>query len=318
MLLADESVTIQKVVNLVLSEEGYEIKSVSSGDEALSVIPSYQPDIILADIKLKGKNGYQIARQVKSSAATRRIPVLLLAGAFEPVDEKMMKESGANGSITKPFESRDLIGKIQSLVGGLGGAGAAAEPAPSAGEEPVFDLADEAEEAAAPAGAPADVSASAEEDLWDIAVGGEDTGVVEAEIIEAEVVEEPLPQAAQAPKAMAQKPRQAPQGQAMELPGAEKLVGVFREAVMEKLAQITNGLDVRKLLLEALVPDVKETVEKILWQVTPELAEKLLRDAVQESMGSLNKELENIIWETVPELAESIIRREIEKIKAES
>jgi len=308
VLLADESVTIQKVVNLVLSEEGYEIKSVSNGDEALSVIPSYQPDIILADIKLKGKNGYQIARQVKGSPATSRIPVLLLAGAFEPVDEKMMKESGASGSITKPFESRDLIGKIQSLVGAPGVAGAAAAPAPSAGEEPVFDLAEEAEAATT-----AEVSATAEEDLWEIAGVGEDTGVVEAEVIEAEVVEEPVPQAQ-----AAQPPRTAPRAQGPELPGAEELVGVFREAVQEKLAQFTNGLDVKKLLLEALVPDVKETVEKILWQVTPELAEKLLRDAVQESMSSLNKELENIIWETVPELAESIIRREIEKIKAES
>lgn len=310
VLLADESVTIQKVVNLVLSEEGHEIKSVASGEEALAVIPSYRPDIILADIKLKGKNGYQIARQVKGSPATSRIPVLLLAGAFEPVDEKVLKESGANGSITKPFESRDLIGKIQSLLGGLGEAAPPAAAAPSAEEEPVFDLAGEAEEVAA-----AEVSASAEEDLWDIAGVGEDAGVVEAEVLEAEVVEEP-PQAARVAPAMAQTPHAAPR--APEVPGTEELVGVFREAVQEKLAQLTNGLDVRKLLLEALVPDVKETVEKILWQVTPELAEKLLRDAVQESMGSLNKELENIIWETVPELAESIIRREIEKIKAES
>lgn len=310
MLLADESVTIQKVVNLVLSEEGHEIKSVASGDEALSVIPSYQPDIILADIKLKGKNGYQVAQQVKGSPATSRIPVLLLAGAFEPVDEELLKESGANGSITKPFESKDLIAKIQSLLGGPEGAGAAEATVPPAEEEPVFDLAEEAE-----ASTTAEVSASGEEDLWEIAGVGEDSGVVEAEVLEAEVVEEPM-QAPPAQQAAAQMPRTAPQ--APEVPGAEELVGVFREAVREKLAQLTNGLDVRKLLLEALVPDVKETVEKILWQVTPELAEKLLRDAVQESMGSLNKELENIIWETVPELAETIIRREIEKIKAES
>jgi hypothetical protein len=59
-------------------------------------------------------------------------------------------------------------------------------------------------------------------------------------------------------------------------------------------------------------------VEKILWEVTPELTERLIKEAVSESMGSLNKELENIIWETVPELAESIIRKEIEKIRAES
>jgi hypothetical protein len=100
-------------------------------------------------------------------------------------------------------------------------------------------------------------------------------------------------------------------------PDTREFSSALKEALKEKLAEMTNGLDIKQLLVDAIIPDVKETVEKILWQVTPELTEKLLRDAVQDSMKSLNKELENIIWETVPELAESIIKKEIEKIKAE-
>jgi CheY-like chemotaxis protein len=118
VLLADESITIQKVVDLVLSEEGHEIKSVNSGDEALSAVQAFGPDIIIADVKIRGKNGYQIARAIKGGQGTSHIPVLLLSGAFEPVDEKKLKESGADGSIVKPFESRDLIEKINELVKG--------------------------------------------------------------------------------------------------------------------------------------------------------------------------------------------------------
>lgn len=322
VLLADESVTIQKVVDLVLSEEGYEIKAVSSGDEALATMESFVPDIVLADIKLKGKNGYEIARSLKGNPATSRVPVLLLAGAFDPVNEDLLSQSGADGSLTKPFESGDLLDKIRSLTGGqAAGAAPAQEPGEpvfavedasafdigaeaveASDEEFAFDIGGEAAEAA-----PVD-SVAEGEDLWEIGDFGnvadadEALETLEPEAVVSAVAKEPLAVSSAAG---------APRATAAELSGA---VG---EAVTAGLAEMVKDLDLKAIIAEIVAPTVRDTVEKILWEVTPELTEKLLREAVHETLGSLNKDLENIIWETVPELAESIIRKEIDKIRAE-
>jgi hypothetical protein len=77
-------------------------------------------------------------------------------------------------------------------------------------------------------------------------------------------------------------------------------------------------VDIRGVLIEAIEPSIKDSVEKILWELTPDLTERLLKETLGETMSSLKKELENVIWETVPDLAESIIRKEIEKIRTES
>ncbi len=308
VLLADESVTIQKVVDLVLSEEGYEIKAVSSGEEALATMASFTPDIVLADIKLKGKNGYEIARSLKGNPATTRVPVLLLAGAFDPVNEDLLMQSGADGSLTKPFESGDLLDKIRSLTGGQ--AAQAAEPAFDSGAEtveaaaaaPAFDVGAEAVEAAPVA------SVVEGEDLWEL---GDFGNIAEA----AEAVEAFEPEAVVS--AVAGEPPAASPAVGAPQTTAAELSGAVGEAVTAGLAELVQGLDLKAIIAEIVAPTVRDTVEKILWEVTPELTEKLLREAVNETLGSLNKDLENIIWETVPELAESIIRKEIDKIRSE-
>jgi CheY-like chemotaxis protein len=319
VLLADESVTIQKVVDLVLSEEGYEIKAVSSGEEALATMASFTPDIVLADIKLKGKNGYEIARSLKGNPATTQVPVLLLAGAFDPVNEDLLMQSGADGSLTKPFESGDLLDKIRSLTGGQAApAQEAEEPAFAFEEEaqaaaPVFDI---GAEAAAPvfdvggeAASSAPVASAVEgEDLWELGDFGNVAEADEAvEAFEAEAVV----------SAVAGEPPAASAAVGASQATAAELSGAVGEAVTAGLEELVQGIDLKAIIAEIVAPTVRDTVEKILWEVTPELTEKLLREAVNETLGSLNKDLENIIWETVPELAESIIRKEIDKIRAE-
>ena len=117
LLLADDSITIQKVVELILSEEDFEIKSTNNGEEALAQIPSFRPDVILADIEMPKMNGYQLCEKVKQDPATGNIPVILLTGAFEPIDEELAKQVKADDFIVKPFESQDLLGKVNSVLG---------------------------------------------------------------------------------------------------------------------------------------------------------------------------------------------------------
>jgi CheY-like chemotaxis protein len=129
ILVADDSVTIQKVIALTFADEPFEVQSVGTGAEALELMKSYTPDIVLADVIMPQMNGYELCRAVKQQEATAAIPVLLLAGTFEAFDEGEASSVGADGFITKPFESGELIDKVNSLLGG-GTAPAAAVPQP--------------------------------------------------------------------------------------------------------------------------------------------------------------------------------------------
>ncbi|TNF45983.1 response regulator [bacterium] len=117
MLVADDSVTIQKVIALTFSEEPVEIQSVGSGSDALEKIKEWRPDIILADVIMPQVNGYELSKAVKDDEETKDIPVLLLAGTFEAFDEEEARSAGADDFITKPFESGELIEKVNGLIG---------------------------------------------------------------------------------------------------------------------------------------------------------------------------------------------------------
>jgi len=116
ILLADDSITIQKVVELTFSEADYRVVCVSSGGQALKKVSEVRPDIILLDVIMPEKNGYEVCEQLKRSPATSGIPVLLLTGTFEPFDRKRADAAGANGHLTKPFESQVLVAKVEELI----------------------------------------------------------------------------------------------------------------------------------------------------------------------------------------------------------
>ena len=117
LLLADDSVTIQKVVNLTFADEGIEVVTVGDGDTAMLKFAEAAPDLVLADVNMPGLDGYQICEKIKQDAATRNIPVILLVGSFEPFDEEKAKRVGANDFLTKPFQSiRQLVNKVSDLL----------------------------------------------------------------------------------------------------------------------------------------------------------------------------------------------------------
>ena len=100
ILLADDSVTIQKVVELTFSEEDFEVTCVSTGTQALEKIQEIRPHIVLLDVILPGKNGYEICDAIKKDKALAKIPVLLLTGTFEPFDRRRAESVGADGHLT--------------------------------------------------------------------------------------------------------------------------------------------------------------------------------------------------------------------------
>lgn len=142
ILLADDSVTIQKVVSLILASDDYELISVGDGDSAIAKIDEIKPDLIMADVAMPGKNGYEVCDFVKKSPHLRHTPVLLLTGTFEPLNEEAAKKAQVDDSIVKPFESQEFIDKVNNLLSRTV-QGVSVEPAisaPAPGE--AFELGD--------------------------------------------------------------------------------------------------------------------------------------------------------------------------------
>lgn len=116
LLLADDSVTIQKVVQITFSHDDYDLTVVDNGDIAYEKARAQRPDLILADVFMPGKNGYELCAAVKSDPTLATVPVLLLTGTFEPFDEAKARSVGADRWIAKPFESQALIACVEELL----------------------------------------------------------------------------------------------------------------------------------------------------------------------------------------------------------
>jgi len=116
LLLADDSITIQKVVELTLAEEGFDVTAVGDGAAAVEAAGKLMPDIILADVFMPKMDGYQLCETIKSDPRFSGVPVMLLSGTFEEYDEQKAARSGADDRLTKPFESAELISKVRQLV----------------------------------------------------------------------------------------------------------------------------------------------------------------------------------------------------------
>jgi CheY-like chemotaxis protein len=117
ILLADDSVTVQKIITLTFSDEGVDVVTVNNGDEALTRLQHLRPALVMADVSIPGRNGYDICEFVKTHPDMKDTPVILLVPAFEPFDEERARRIGADYHLTKPFQSiRTLISTVKSLI----------------------------------------------------------------------------------------------------------------------------------------------------------------------------------------------------------
>ena len=123
ILLVDDSITIQKVVERTFAETDFEVTSLGNGDEALARLDGFSPDFVIADVHMPGASGYEIA--ARASRMGNGIPVLLLVGTFEPFDENEAEASGASGFLMKPFDSQELLSRVDALSRESGGSSSA-------------------------------------------------------------------------------------------------------------------------------------------------------------------------------------------------
>lgn len=116
LLLADDSITIQKVVGIIFANEDFDLTVVDNGLSALEKAREQMPDLMLVDALMPGKNGYEVCQEIRSDASLKNTPLLLMIGAFEPFDEDKAHQCGADDVISKPFESQQLVEKVNALL----------------------------------------------------------------------------------------------------------------------------------------------------------------------------------------------------------
>jgi CheY-like chemotaxis protein len=117
ILVADDNANIQKMVALALEEQGIDVVSVGNGEAAVRRIPDLAPDLVLADVFMPVRNGYEVCEFVKKDERFSHVPVILLVGAFDPLDEKEARRVGADGVLKKPFVPPDpLIAMVNSAL----------------------------------------------------------------------------------------------------------------------------------------------------------------------------------------------------------
>lgn len=315
LLLADDSLTIQKVVELVLGPEDFEIMAFNDGEQALQALASFKPDIVLADIEMPKLNGYQLCEKIKNDMSTAMIPVILLAGAFEPFDEEYAKSVYADDFIIKPFESQELISKVKALLKSV-------EPAAKDEVEETHEeeLLSEASVLNVSAELP---ESQIQEPKWDDEIPvyeekAEDQIVIEEEY-EAKSFEAELSKAMT--ESMAETIKETKKE---DIAPAEEIKEQLSVSVIEQISKVSEEV-IREKILGQVISDVlpqvtvtiKDSIKQVVSSMAANIIENVTRELMKELILSMRSEIEVAINKFVPDVAETLIKKEIEKITSE-
>jgi len=272
ILLADDSVTIQKVVELTFMEEDFRVSAVSNGAEAIARMSESKPDLVIADVHMPGASGYEVCRRSKELYPS--VAVLLLVGTFESFDADEAVRCGADGHLKKPFDSQELMRRVRELASTPSRSiPVAAAPAMDS------DFTPEAAFEAPPPGG----------DLWE-PIGGD--------MLPLDTAPEPpafsaLP-APSAPKTAAEVAARFSSSQSAPEPAAIALAGPAAPAVSEAIADAVGGLsglsdtDVDRIARRMIELVGDKAVRDVAWEVVPDLAEVLLKSRIRELESSID------------------------------
>jgi CheY-like chemotaxis protein len=328
LLLADASATIQRIVELTFAAENIAVVPFSNGEHAIASLDRNVPDIVLADVGMPGRSGYEISRYIKNSPPLAHIPVLLLTGAFEPVDQTKALEAGCDGILIKPFEPQFVINRVKELL---------RKPKPGTKEAEVEEYFEELDKAFANLSASAPPAVLMEPHVESTLAAGVDLSIAHDEPLSHGSIEPELsaafpmiavpesagpvaPDLVHVAPIAAELPRVAPI--AAELPKVAPVVAMppappaatpasaaprpsLAEAFTALLAAERSG-NGTAALQPALVPSARPIpVDDIVEQVTRRVIEQMTDSVVRETVS-------NIVSAT----AERLVREEIERIKS--
>ncbi len=113
ILIVDDDVNIAELISLYLIKECFDTMIVNDGEEALSVFPTYQPNLVLLDLMLPGIDGYQVCRELRKDSS---VPIIMLSAKGEIFDKVLGLELGADDYIIKPFDSKELVARVKAVL----------------------------------------------------------------------------------------------------------------------------------------------------------------------------------------------------------
>ena len=116
ILIVDDNAANLKLARVILTSEGYEVRTAGDAEEALAVLRDYEPALILMDVQLPGMDGLELTRRLKSDPKTRGIAIVALTAYAMKGDEERMLAAGCDGYVAKPIDRRRLIQQIAEMV----------------------------------------------------------------------------------------------------------------------------------------------------------------------------------------------------------
>jgi CheY-like chemotaxis protein len=340
ILLADDSITIQKVVGIIFGVDEYALTVVDNGKDALDKALEIVPDVLLIDAVMPGMSGYEVCEAVRATPSLADKPILLLTGSFEPIDENKAKSCGADDFLAKPFESQQIVAKVKALFElGTSRASTAAQIQP-AGKAPAFQAPPEPEplETLADSSETAASNDSAEPgDIWGAfvpAAGPAEATVAEGAFSEqgdafATFDEEHGPEAIQ-PRQTADsqwipvekqtfeitpEPFAGAPASAFSEPSHSVRESAFGDITPEETAHRAEPVQSAPHVTPVSEPFIAPPPLPVVEAGTPAdalMSEEQLRAAIT---GASREVIERIVWEIVPDLAEAMIRDAILKIQ---
>jgi len=117
VLIADDEPNIVASLEFLMEQAGFEVKVATDGAAALAFVASFRPDLVLLDVMMPVKNGYEVCQSLKSDPDTRGVKVILLSAKGRDVEVAKGLELGADAYVTKPFSTRELVARVKGLLG---------------------------------------------------------------------------------------------------------------------------------------------------------------------------------------------------------
>lgn len=118
VLVIEDEPNIIEAISFILSRDGWSVSTHSNGHDAVGVVQNAMPDLVILDVMLPGKTGYDILRELRSEDATQGLPVLMLTAKGQVKDREMAERAGASRFMTKPFSNAEVLNAVRELVAG--------------------------------------------------------------------------------------------------------------------------------------------------------------------------------------------------------
>ena len=116
VLLIEDEPNIIEAISFILSRDGWTVKTHSNGADAVEMVKERRPDVVILDVMLPGKSGYDILRELRDLAGTRDLPVLMLTARGQVKDREMAERAGVSRFMTKPFSNAEVLAAVRDLV----------------------------------------------------------------------------------------------------------------------------------------------------------------------------------------------------------